>query len=48
MPYDALIIGLIVLFICAAACFYLYMRISFIERKGGLMESVIVRSEDGD
>jgi hypothetical protein len=42
MPYDALIIGLIVLFICAAACFYLYMRISFIERKGGMMESVIV------
>jgi len=42
MPYDSLIIGLIVLFICAAACFYLYMRISFIERKGGMMESVIV------
>jgi hypothetical protein len=42
MPYDSLIIGLIVLFVCAAACFYLYMRISFIERKGGMMESVIV------
>jgi hypothetical protein len=42
MSYDSLIIGLIVLFICAAACFYLYMRISFIERKGGMMESVIV------
>ena len=28
--------------ICAAACFYLYMRISFIERKGSMMESVIV------
>ena len=42
MPYDSLIIGLIVLFICGAACFYLYMRISFIERKGGMMESVIL------
>ena len=42
MPYDALIMSLIVLFVCAAACFYLYMRISFIERKGSMMESVIV------
>jgi hypothetical protein len=42
MPLDALIIGLIVLLICGAACFYLYMRISFIERKGNMMESVIV------
>jgi hypothetical protein len=42
MPLDSLIVGLIVLLICGAACFYLYMRISFIERKGNMMESVIV------
>jgi hypothetical protein len=43
MPsFDALIIGLIVLLICGAAIFYLYMRISFYERKGSMMESVIV------
>jgi len=42
MPIDSLIMGLIVLLICGAACFYLYMRISFIERKGNMMESVIV------
>jgi hypothetical protein len=41
-PFDALIIGLIVLLICGAAIFYLYMRISFYERKGSMMESVIV------
>ena len=34
--------GLVVLLVTAAACFYLYMRISFIERKGSMMESVIV------
>jgi len=39
---DALIVGLIVLLICGAAIFYLYMRISFYERKGSMMESVIV------
>ena len=42
MPYDSLIMGLVVLLVTAAACFYLYMRISFIERKGSMMESVIV------
>ena len=42
MPLDSLIVGLIILLICGAACFYLYMRISFIERKGAMMESVIV------
>jgi hypothetical protein len=42
MPFDALIVGLIVLLICGAAIFYLYMRISFYERKGSMMESVIV------
>ena len=39
---DSLIVGLIVLLICGAAIFYLYMRISFYERKGSMMESVIV------
>lgn len=42
MPFDALIVGLIVLLICGAAIFYLYMRISFYERKGSMMESIIV------
>lgn len=42
MPFDALIVGLIVLLICGAAFFYLYMRISFYERKGNMMEAVIV------
>jgi hypothetical protein len=42
MPIDSLIVGLIVLLICGAAFFYLYMRISFYERKGSIMESVIV------
>ena len=42
MPIDSLIVGLIVLLICGAAFFYLYMRISFYERKGSMMESVIV------
>jgi hypothetical protein len=42
MPIDALIVGLVVLLICGAAIFYLYMRISFYERKGSMMETVIV------
>jgi len=42
MPIESLMIGLIVLLICGAAFFYLYMRISFYERKGSMMESVIV------
>jgi hypothetical protein len=42
MQIDALIVGLVVLVVCGAAFFYLYMRISFYERKGSMMESVIV------
>jgi len=42
MPIDALLVGLVVLLICGAAIFYLYMRISFYERKGSMMESIIV------
>jgi hypothetical protein len=42
MPFESLMISLIVLLICGAAFFYLYMRISFYERKGSMMESVIV------
>ncbi|NBO71153.1 MAG: hypothetical protein EBU66_11115 [Bacteroidetes bacterium] len=42
MPLDALLVGLVVLLICGAAIFYLYMRISFYERKGSMMETVIV------
>ncbi len=42
MPIDALLVGLIVLLICGAGMMYLYMRISFYERKGSTMESVLV------
>ena len=34
--------GLIVILMCGAACFYLYMRIAFIERKGTMFEAVLV------
>lgn len=42
MPIDALIIGLIVLLISCSACFYLYMRLSFAERKVAMMESLVL------
>jgi hypothetical protein len=42
MPIDALLVGLIVLLICGAGMMYLYMRITFYERKGSTMESVLV------
>lgn len=42
MPIDALIIGLIVLLICSSACFYLYMRLTFAERKVAMMESLVL------
>lgn len=42
MPIDALLVGLIVLLICGAGMMYLYMRITFYERKGSMMESVLV------
>jgi len=40
MPIDALIIGLIVLLICCSASFYLYMRLTFAERKLAMIESL--------
>jgi hypothetical protein len=42
MPIDALIIGLIVLLICCSASFYLYMRLTFAERKITMMESLVL------
>lgn len=42
MPIDALIIGLIVLLISCSASFYLYMRLSFAERKVAMMESLVL------
>ena len=42
MPIDALIIGLIVLLISCSACFYLYMRLTFAERKTAMMESLVL------
>ena len=39
---DSLIIGLIVLLICSAASFYLYMRISFVERKLSMIDAVLM------
>ena len=37
---DSVIMGLIVLLMCGAACFYLYMRVSFVERKLSMLEAI--------
>lgn len=42
MLSDSLIIGLVVLLLCSAACFYMYVRIMFIEKKVTVMESILV------
>ena len=39
---ESLIIGLIVLLLCGAACFYMYVRITFLEKKFVVMESILV------
>jgi hypothetical protein len=42
MSSESLIIGLIVLLLCGAACFYMYVRMSFLEKKFVVMESILV------
>lgn len=39
---ESLIIGLIVLLLCGAACFYMYVRMSFLEKKFVVIESILV------
>jgi hypothetical protein len=39
---ESLIIGLIVLLLCGAACFYMYVRMTFLEKKFVVMESILV------
>jgi len=40
MQTDSLIVGLIVLLLCGAACFYLYIRLSYVEKKASMLESL--------
>lgn len=42
MLSDALIIGLVILLLCSAMCFYMYVRIMFLEKKVTVMESILV------
>ena len=39
---DSLIVGLIVLLLCGAAFFYMYVRMTFLEKKFVVMESILV------
>jgi hypothetical protein len=39
---ESLIVGLITLLLCGAACFYMYVRMSFLEKKFVVMESILV------
>jgi hypothetical protein len=39
---ESLFIGRIVLLLCGAACFYMYVRITFLEKKFVVMESILV------
>jgi hypothetical protein len=42
MISESLIMGLIVLLLCGAACFYMYVRMTFLEKKFVVMESILV------
>ena len=42
MLSESLIIGLVVLLMCGAVSFYMYVRLTFLEKKMGVMESIIV------
>jgi len=42
MLSEALIIGLVTLLLCGAVCFYMYVRLSFLEKKVTVMESILV------
>jgi hypothetical protein len=39
---ESLIVGLIVLLLCGAACFYMYVRMTFLEKKFLVIESILV------
>ena len=39
---DSLIVGLIVLLLCGAALFYMYVRTTFLEKKFLVMESILI------
>ena len=39
---ESLIVGLIVLLLCGAACFYMYIRMLLLEKKFVVMESILV------
>jgi hypothetical protein len=42
MLSDSLIIGLVTLLLCGAVSFYMYVRLSFLEKKVTVMESILV------
>ena len=42
MLSEAIIIGLVVLLLCVAISFYIYARLSFLEKKVSVMESILV------
>ena len=42
MLSESLIIGLVVLLLCGAVSFYMYIRLTFLEKKVGIMESILV------
>jgi len=42
MLSESLIIGLIVLLLCGAVSFYMYIRLSYLEKKTSVMESILV------
>jgi len=42
MLSEALIIGLVVLLLCGAMSFYMYVRLTFLEKKVTVMESILV------
>ena len=39
---ESLIIGLVTLVLCGAMCFYMYMRMTFLEKKVVVMDSILV------
>jgi hypothetical protein len=42
MLSEAIIIGIVVLLLCVAISFYIYVRLSFLEKKVSVMESILV------
>ena len=39
---ESLLVSAIVVLLCAGACLYLYIRVSFLEKKVSMMESILV------